>query len=121
MMRRIPLPVQLATMLFLLLPVLGCEAPPQASETLRQLQTQVGGHLQDAKQLTAEEIEKIFRIDYAVFELPADVSRSNLAAALERYGKERWDCFDVEHGEDTLRIYCKRRPTSYIEYAAKFL
>ena len=68
--------------------------------------------------LAEEEYEKLFRIDYKIFNIPLD---HNLELNLNALGKERWECFHIAEGEDSYQLSCRRRPKSYLKYLKGFV
>lgn len=67
-----------------------------------------------------DEIEKLSKFEYLIETLPADEPANSLESKLNSLGELRWDCFHVENIKETLHIFCKRRPKSYLRYLKSF-
>lgn len=66
--------------------------------------------------LTTEEIEKLFNFEYKVIELESTLPNSEIEGKLSQLGIDRWECFHVEKNGAFLRIFCKRRPKTFLRY-----
>lgn len=66
--------------------------------------------------LAGDEIEKLHALEYRVEEIPWSSEIDELNQRLAELGRDRWDCFHLERAFDVNRIYCKRRPKSYLRY-----
>lgn len=75
---------------------------------------------EDVKNLTNDEINKLFAFEYRVESLKKDLPADQLEAALSKLGQERWECFDVEAHADVYQIFCRRRPQTYLRYIPRF-
>ena len=117
----------------LLLP--GCSEPPSTQDSGTSEFTQdLKDTLHDAKRLleqkldpvaedwqakTSKEIEKLFALEYRVVTLDAELDSDAIEAELNDLGKERWECFSIRPDTKGLRVYCKRRPRSYLRYLGR--
>lgn len=73
-------------------------------------------HTDAVQAKTKEELDKLFRWEYKVVELPITTDAPTLQAQLSALGEENWEVVDMRiHGE-LNRITCKRRPSSAIGY-----
>lgn len=70
----------------------------------------------ELKGMTTDEVNKLFAFEYRVQELPVTSTASEIERAIAALGDERWECFDVESRKETLLIFCKRRPQTYLRY-----
>ena len=84
-----------------------------ASATVQQA---MRPHTDAAQQRTKEELEKLFRWEYRVVEIPLAASSGELEARLRDLGAENWDCFSIILNGDLSRVTCKRRPASALSY-----
>jgi hypothetical protein len=81
------------------------------------VQNAVAPHADAIQNRTKEEVEKLFRWEYRVVELPSTISSAELELQLSNLGDEGWECFDLAHRPaDVTQITCKRRPKSAISY-----
>ena len=64
----------------------------------------------------ADEIEKLFTYEYKVVDIKAHASIAEIQAELDLLGMERWEVFHVVNMPNASRLYCKRRPKSYLRY-----
>lgn len=70
---------------------------------------------------SSAEIEKLFQFEYFVEDIPLDLTAEEMNVRMTDLGKERWDCFNLEHvSKGFIRVFCKRRPTSYLQYMKMF-
>jgi hypothetical protein len=132
-----------AAPLFILLGILtGCQerGNSQSSSTtggtqdqlsfeglLNSVSKQVGGasgnvqealapHSEALQAKTKEEVDKLFRWEYRVDDIPLDLTASQLEQRLAALGTEGWECFSLIPSTTTTRTICKRRPKSAIAY-----
>jgi hypothetical protein len=81
------------------------------------VQDAVGPHADAIQNRTREEVEKLFRWEYRVSEVPMDIAPAELESQLRELGTQGWECFDLDHRPNSVtRITCKRRPKSAISY-----
>ena len=77
----------------------------------------VAPHADAVQARTKEEVEKLFRWEYKVFESPGSVSAAEFERTLGELGNDGWECFHIDRlTPDQMRITCKRRPKSAISY-----
>ena len=69
---------------------------------------------------TKEEMDKLFRWEYRVQDIPSSMPAEELERRLGDLGNDGWDCFSILPEQRSLRLTCKRRPKSAITYL-KFL
>jgi hypothetical protein len=99
--------------------------------TLSQLLAEVGEHFQGAsggvqqalgpqgeviQERTKEEVEKLFRWEYRVVDVEANLTADELEKRLTELGNEGWECFNIAPSGQSSRVTCKRRPRSAINY-----
>jgi hypothetical protein len=70
----------------------------------------------DLKSLTTDEFRKLAAFEYKVTEVPRQASALELEAQLALLGAERWECFQIDPAETHYRIFCRRRPETYLRY-----
>ena len=88
----------------------------QLDQASGQLQEAVKPHAEEIHRQTKEEVDKLFRWEYRVVELPSSASVAKMEQELSVLGEEGWECVSfVQVGERT-RVTCKRRPPSAIAY-----
>jgi hypothetical protein len=63
-----------------------------------------------------DEVQKLFRWEYKVTDLPAEYGSAEIEVYLNGLGMDRWDCFRVEPVQGTFRVFCKRPPKSPLRY-----
>jgi hypothetical protein len=71
---------------------------------------------QSLQKRTQEEVEKLFRWEYRVAELPVNSGAKELEHSLNNLGSDGWECFHLEVATDHLRALCKRRPRGALAY-----
>jgi hypothetical protein len=81
----------------------------------------LGPRSDELQKSATEEVEKLFTFEYHVAEFPIEEKKDVLNDELAKLGKERWDCFHIEPRKEVIRLYCKRRPKSYLRYIPKVL
>jgi hypothetical protein len=114
---------RIVTTLALLALLSACNpsSSPEAEALLKEMNRaveSVKGSLgtNELDSLASQEVEKLFVFEYNVVELPSGQSTEQLNEQLSELGKERWDCFHVEEKETQIRLFCKRRPKTYLRY-----
>jgi len=93
-------------------------------ETLQAHLGITGGEARDAlhdkgqslQERTQEEVEKLFRWEYRVADLPVNPSAKELEDSLNNLGSDGWECFHLEVATNHLRALCKRRPRGALAY-----
>ena len=65
---------------------------------------------------TKEEWSKLFRWEYHVVDLPADLSAPDFENKLVELGQDGWEVFSIIPRTEGIRISCKRRPPSALAY-----
>lgn len=112
----------------------GCDQLEKEQSHLKELQAEASKQIGEMQRLfeeikpkgsdltgqATEEVEKLFIFEYEVFEVDRSKSAKELTGILQQHGKERWECFYIEQLVDSLRIYCKRRPKSYLRYIPRW-
>jgi hypothetical protein len=85
------------------------------------VQEAVGPHADALQNRTKEEVEKLFRWEYRVVELPTSTTPEAFEAQLGELGAQGWECFNLEQRPaDVTRVTCKRRPKSALSYLKYF-
>ena len=85
-----------------------------------QVQEALAPHGDALHAKTKEEVDKLFRWEYRVQDLPVDLSAEDMEKRLAALGVDGWECFSIVPGTSSTRTTCKRRPKSAITYL-KFL
>jgi hypothetical protein len=81
------------------------------------VQVAVAPHANAVQARTKEEVDKLFRWEYRVLEVPSETQAPELEARLTKLGDEGWECFDMTQTQtNQTRITCKRRPKSALSY-----
>lgn len=65
---------------------------------------------------TKEEVDKLFKWEYRVQDLPEKMPAEEFERQLGELGSDGWDCFSILAESRTMRLTCKRRPKSAITY-----
>lgn len=86
------------------------------SALLSQAKQQLEPHKEQVESYTKGELDKLFQLEYEVREIPLGSDTNVVSAALAELGEQRWDCFHIDHSALNLRIFCKRKPKSYLRY-----
>ena len=81
-----------------------------------EVQNAVGPHADAVQARTKEEVEKLFRWEYKVVDLPKEQSSAALEAQLQELGSAGWECFSLASIESGMRVTCKRKPHSTLAY-----
>jgi hypothetical protein len=70
------------------------------------------------EKIARAEVDKLKKVEYRVDEISARASSKEIESRLAWLGSDGWDCFHVQPSQmgETLKIFCKRRPTSYLRY-----
>ncbi len=134
--------ILLLVALMLITPIAGCQekdgAPvvskdqPQATpeQGLQDmLDNSLAGIKQEIKKLqpqadqlsdqAQDEVKKLSTFEYLVKTYPNTTSDSDLQAEFTKLGQERWECFEILQVADQLRVFCSRRPETYLRYIPK--
>jgi len=80
--------------------------------TKKQALNAVGDVPKKVTDVTADEINNSFAIEYKVVDLERVADPKDSEAMLTALGKDRWDCFHMEPVGERLRMFCARRPFS---------
>lgn len=75
----------------------------------------------DIQDVANSEVDKLYSIEYKVVELDNSTSPKLLEQTLAQLGQERWECFSIVELGSAYMVTCRRRPTSYLRYALRFL
>jgi hypothetical protein len=84
--------------------------------SIRGASTNVGPQAEALQTRTKEEWSKLFRWEYRVVDVPADLSAPDFETKLAELGQEGWEVFSIITRTDQMRISCKRRPPSALAY-----
>ncbi len=85
----------------------------QASSHVQQV---VAPHAEEIQARTKDEVEKAFRWEYKVQDIPADTSAEAFEAKLTELGDEGWECVSFQPVHDGTRVTCKRKPRGALAY-----
>jgi hypothetical protein len=78
--------------------------------------TALGPHAEALKNLSTDEVMKLFRWTYRVEEFAPSFTAAALEDELNRLGKENWECFSIVSSPSGIRVTCKKRPMSAVNY-----
>lgn len=120
----------IACLIAALVPFLsGCNDPKQQQqldEVVRGLQDAIGRAAEsmdgiapaakDVSQMTGEELSKLYSWEYVVKEFNWDTPTEKMNEELVALGRDRWECFATVNEASKTRIFCKRRPETYLKY-----
>lgn len=102
------------------------ETTDRATQTLSDTISQAGDALSNLtpsrkqiKSMTSNELNNVFAVEYKVIDISAGQEAKQIEETLSMLGRERWDCYHVEPQFDSLRVFCKRQPVSYLRYLLK--
>ncbi|MBS1272373.1 MAG: hypothetical protein MAGBODY4_01517 [Candidatus Marinimicrobia bacterium] len=93
----------------------------KAKDKIGQLSRKAKPLKEDVKQLTDDQITKLWAVEYKTVKL-SDEEISGIDSVINGYGANRWDCYHVERTGNTWYFFFKRRKKSalrnlpYIEY-----
>jgi len=65
---------------------------------------------------TKDEVEKLFRWEYKVQDVPGNPSAESFETTLTTLGDEGWECISFQPIPDGLRVTCKRKPRGALAY-----
>lgn len=71
--------------------------------------------------LASEEVEKLFNYEYTVKDYDSSLSAEEFEVNLKALGKDRWICFHIEKEIKYYRVFCRRRPKTYLRYLPRFI
>lgn len=120
--------------------LLGCDSKSKTAEIQNQLAnltksvSDLVGDSSTTKD-AMEEFKKLQQFEYKLQSFPADTMPIELEAALNRLGKERWECFHVEKrmsveskepdvaraARPEIVLFCKRRPETPLRFIPRGL
>lgn len=75
-----------------------------------------GPRSDELQKMTIDEMEKVFKWEYRVIDLPNPVESQNLEKKLSELGSEGWECFSISSERSATRVTCKRRPRGALAY-----
>ncbi len=98
----------------------ACEQK-ELGESLNSAQSQAQAALdhlksQNLDQQALAELEKLNTFEYVVKSFSDKLSDTELSTELATLGKEGWECFNVSQASENYRVWCKRRPKTYLRY-----
>ena len=85
----------------------------------KQTFNEIAPSANDVKENTSKEVEKLFTFEYKVSEFDINSDSGKLEEELTALGKDMWECFDIIPSEKTIKVFCKRRPKTYLRYLPK--
>jgi hypothetical protein len=92
--------------------------------TLDELKKTLGNLSTQTNEIANEELEKLYKYEYLVSELPLTSSPAEFSEHLNKLGTDRWDCYQIIKETDTYRLFCRRMPKSllrYLQFLPKFV
>lgn len=112
----------------------GCSDPEQQQkleDALRGVQRTVSDAAEKLKQsapaqkemksMAEEELNKLSAIEYHVTDFSKQMSSEEMKTALSTLGEQRWQCSNFIEVNGKIRVFCNRRPASYLRYLQRFL
>ena len=75
----------------------------------------------EVKSIASEELAKLSAIEYRIVDFDEDVPAAEMQNMLARLGNERWDCFSTATIGRKIRVFCRRRPESYLRHVQRIL
>jgi len=87
----------------------------KANKNIKEL-TQEYTKKEKIEELTTDEFEKLFTYEYKVSEFSLELSVQEIEEGFQKLGKDRWECFDIEKDEESYKVFCKRKPKTYLRY-----
>lgn len=78
----------------------------------------IAPYAEDIQRFTLAELEKSHAYEYLVLDISQSVGADDLQDQLKPVGRDRWDCFQIVPIGERLRVFCKRRPQSYLQFIA---
>lgn len=121
--------------------LVGCDSKSKTAEIQNQLAnltksvSELVGDSSTTKD-AMDEFRKLQQYEYKLQSFPADTMPIELEAALNRLGKERWECFHVDKRTATVLneptdparpvraeivLFCKRRPETPLRFIPRGL
>ncbi len=118
--------------------ITGCDSKSKTAE----IQNQIASLTKSVSELVGdstttkdamEEFRKLQQFEYKLQSFPADTLPIELEAALNRLGKERWECFHVDKRvalaeskdgqppRQEIVLFCKRRPETPLRFIPRGL
>ncbi len=88
----------------------------QLDKASDHVQEAVGPHADQLQSKTKEEVEKLFRWEYKVMDLPANVTAEQMESRLSQVGEDGWECSSIVSVPNAFRVTCKRKPPSALAY-----
>lgn len=82
----------------------------------QEVQDAVGPQAEAIQSRTKAEVDKLFRWEYHVVDVPSILGSAELEKQLTELGAENWECFSVLPLPESVRVVCKKRPLSAINY-----
>ena len=107
---------------FLLLGLCSCDSSSSKSisKFIDDASSKVAPVPGKVSELTQDELSKLFTFEYKVLELDSKLTSDEIEAKLTDLGKEMWDCFAVTPSESVIKLFCKRRPKTYLRYIPRW-
>lgn len=96
----------------------------QLKELLKRAEKKIDGlapQTQEMGEATSQELEKLFTFEYKVVEFAKDAPGVEIERELQGLGQDRWECFAAETNGRDLRVFCKRRPRTYLRYIPRLM
>ncbi|NMC63988.1 MAG: hypothetical protein GYA55_12565 [SAR324 cluster bacterium] len=117
--------------LFLLSACSDPEQQQKLDETLQSIQrtiSEAGSKIKEIApdkrevgSLAEDEVKKLSAIEYNVVEFDEMMSPAEMKNALTRLGADRWQCSNMVAVRGKIRVFCTRRPESYLRYFQRIL
>jgi hypothetical protein len=99
----------------------SAEAPAESAgtswqDTFNSATEELDNRRKAVQDAAANELDKLVTYEYHIAELDREATTESIEARLGELGKERWDCFHIDPGVKTLRIFCKRAPKTVLKF-----
>jgi hypothetical protein len=86
----------------------------QLTKGITEIKEQIAtGKIEDTAN---EEIDKLHTFEYKVLEFSLITSSLEIEQKLAQLGQDRWECFSVEVIQTSIKVFCKRKPKTYLRY-----
>ena len=86
----------------------------KTAETVLNASQQVAPLAQEVQQQALDQWLTAYRMEYKVAEISGSEPLAKVEQTLQILGEERWDCFAVQSLGSSTRLFCKRRPQSFL-------
>ncbi len=110
--------VQIGSVICLIFTLCGCDSG-NLDAAKEKLDKWGAPSAQDVGEVAKSEWDKYWGVEYKIERFSTAAQTAEMQELLNTLGKDRWDCFHIEHRGDEYLLFCKRLPTSYLRYLTK--